>query len=1106
MRSISTTFLVLGFILAAGAHFVQAEVNVSLDPANWDTYSPAGGAPTVSASSEGLTLSGAGYRLSSQMMSQTGMDFSSGAIFIQWKVHGPAGKYAAWGVGVGWHEPGSSPNVSDIYPGAAAGWTTPRYGDGFSTNNSWSGSKVMADDTWYYTRITVDENASVTAATATGGYDNAGGTLFYTHTYTLPAERYAMLAQAYVFATFNDNYGSTDSRLTLGEVRVDTEQSPGQADPLSVSPSSFSLEPGESATAVISGGTSPYSAVEADAQVALVSMSGTQLTVLAVGAGTTSITIMDSSDQLILVSVTVTARAEPPDMGNCAVLDPISWELDMPCVAVGDQTLAARAFLEFNTSPLAFQVMEYQFGGPEADEFCGAYDRSLPGLSFPCFRFGDNVYDVDLAFGPGFLPIRLVYANAALTTGNDGFSLTQLASQAISPASLPARVEAEGQAAVILPSGALSETDRLFISQVTNPPAPPFSNAATGGCFDIRMENRPDFNTEITLEFAFDPSSLPSDMPPEAAILTAYWDVDNGWVPVSKTVDADLGVIRVQTAHLSVWAWFTSFFQSGTVSSSGNFYIYFDPGQGPTIGGTQITMSQLAQNVGGYLEHALEKYLAAGFKRPDTPLSVILHDGAKDISDYGPLAEAIYLVVKNRDSADSIKHDSAHELFHSVQNESMTWYTMWKNLWFIESAAEAAADRVAWEGGVSDIEQLDERALLMPITQDKDLHGYETGRFMDYLVSQRNMSVKDLWTGVTTSGKTYVTALENLVAGGTQSSMAQVWDDYLVYIYFTGYTAFESTVQGKFSAKALCSMIKKITDAQPSHQHTFTLAGNYTGTLFAVTAEMPAGKTQREVEADIVGNPGGITTVHAYVVRTPNTYTAGGAEFIDDLGDGPVTVSLDSDDVLCLLGVNAGHSTQQFTVTVKDAFQVDLGGSQTVTASGSLTLSPQVTGGTPPYTYAWTLDQTPAGAGATLVVNGSQVAKDVKVTLTVTDANGQTATDTITLSPGAECTVFSLTSSWKLYTRSVGDTEWNETGNTIYLKTDGTVKVCHWNGACDEGTWNASGDQIDFTADEYTYTGTLSSDCKTLEGTRTVPLYDGSISTMEWRGVRKYAY
>ena len=128
------------------------------------------------------------------------------------------------------------------------------------------------------------------------------------------------------------------------------------------------------------------------------------------------------------------------------------------------------------------------------------------------------------------------------------------------------------------------------------------------------------------------------------------------------------------------------------------------------------------------------------------------------------------------------------------------------------------------------------------------------------------------------------------------------------------------------------------------------------------------------------------------------------------------------------------------------------------------------------------------------------------VTLTVTDANGQTATDTITLSPGAECTVFSLTSSWKLYTRSVGDTEWTETGNTIYLKTDGTVKVCHWNGACDEGTWVASGQEIHFTADEYTYMGTLSSDCKTLEGTRTHPKYDGTITTMEWKGVRRSAY
>jgi hypothetical protein len=57
----------------------------------------------------------------------------------------------------------------------------------------------------------------------------------------------------------------------------------------------------------------------------------------------------------------------------------------------------------------------------------------------------------------------------------------------------------------------------------------------------------------ITLEIAFDPKSLPKDMPKEAVFLAYYDEDQQEWVPVGGQVDAERNVVSIQTDHLSWW-------------------------------------------------------------------------------------------------------------------------------------------------------------------------------------------------------------------------------------------------------------------------------------------------------------------------------------------------------------------------------------------------------------------------------------------------------------------------------------------------------------------------------------------------------------------------
>lgn len=77
-----------------------------------------------------------------------------------------------------------------------------------------------------------------------------------------------------------------------------------------------------------------------------------------------------------------------------------------------------------------------------------------------------------------------------------------------------------------------------------------------GQAFNIDISGAT-LSAPVTLEIPFDPDRLPADAVRESAFLAYFDGQSSEWVPVGGVIDADRGVIIVETDHLSWWNPFT---------------------------------------------------------------------------------------------------------------------------------------------------------------------------------------------------------------------------------------------------------------------------------------------------------------------------------------------------------------------------------------------------------------------------------------------------------------------------------------------------------------------------------------------------------------------
>ena len=153
---------------------------------------------------QGVKFMGQAHRLGTRIQTKTDLNFCNKVVYFKWKGFG-SGQYAGFVPQIK-YDPFSndgSPAIQGVDLGI------------FTVNTTFGGSVLIQENTWYYTRIVpISGSDNYHVITATGNYNNAGGTTISTT--TIPIYR----KNGYIAFRIGDPYGSTSAFGVLGECKI----------------------------------------------------------------------------------------------------------------------------------------------------------------------------------------------------------------------------------------------------------------------------------------------------------------------------------------------------------------------------------------------------------------------------------------------------------------------------------------------------------------------------------------------------------------------------------------------------------------------------------------------------------------------------------------------------------------------------------------------------------------------------------------------------------------------------------------------------------------------------------------------------------------------
>lgn len=313
---------------------------------------------------------------------------------------------------------------------------------------------------------------------------------------------------------------------------------------------------------------------------------------------------------------------------------------------------------------------------------------------------------------------------------------------------------------VTIPPGFLDKTRRLSVSDVINPPPKIINPYGHSRIFDVSIDEMAQLDDYIKISMKYDPALLNPDYGAEEQLAAMRWDDDGQfWVMLPYRVDEDSQLIHFYTDHLSLVGWVVvsnpglsavswvarEARNDVYVTPQGNIRILYsrknmdaDPWfsgstwdrYGPNIVSISYRPShpKYIQDIGEVFEIALDNFRhkdKAGFKDPAplieqvdpvfgnhryrSPVTVKIDSwfskavglGVRD-PQYEKIFQNIHLPVDEFKQFASPFGSYAvigHEFFHRIQAEyyGRTGFLKSANYWWIESTAEYAGSRVAWE-------------------------------------------------------------------------------------------------------------------------------------------------------------------------------------------------------------------------------------------------------------------------------------------------------------------------------------------------------------------------------------------------------------------------
>jgi hypothetical protein len=176
-------------------------VNIPLKLNNWTKQLCGNWQETI----DGIRVYGSGYRNGNWIYPIDLYNLSGAEVYIKWRANGN-GTYSG-GVGPSVRF-GINCSVAASYPVE------------FTTAWSYNGSKIILNDTWYYSRFAFNSDGNFTVATATGSYDNDNGIEFYKSTGILCISPVPSTIIGLPSVGFGDNYGATGAWIEVAEAKT----------------------------------------------------------------------------------------------------------------------------------------------------------------------------------------------------------------------------------------------------------------------------------------------------------------------------------------------------------------------------------------------------------------------------------------------------------------------------------------------------------------------------------------------------------------------------------------------------------------------------------------------------------------------------------------------------------------------------------------------------------------------------------------------------------------------------------------------------------------------------------------------------------------------
>jgi hypothetical protein len=560
-----------------------------------------------------------------------------------------------------------------------------------------------------------------------------------------------------------------------------------------------------------------------------------------------------------------------------------------------------------------------------------------------------------------------------------------------------------GDVSVTIPGGLLSSSETLKVTELTDAPPPNFKGLGMGGAYDIQLGELHQFDQPIMINLHYDASVLRDDISLERCISVAYFDDNQGvWVETPATIDQDKQEIAVATRHLTKWGWFM-WLRGYPVIENDRFTLVYDPNElndpmlGPVYSVTDdsnhvdANVPDYIEDAQVYLDFAFHRYKAAGFKVPPTPINVYI--GGSDPSQRGKFFGHGLSINLNSMNQAQLKMDTAHELFHSFEGAYLTAVGMgtgelpglgWTlpivswSVWYVESAAEYAAEYVVWDGALGQmggLKKIRYDYLSYPLWDISENHnyGYHTAHFVKFLVDGganfKAMSEYlfnfDWWN----MNDYYYPMHEYLeITHGRGNGLPRQYQNFARFYIFDANSPMPALTDSLHSEVAA---YRSTMSGNPQESATFDLKGGYTAKLWGIwfsESLFDQNTAQRTYKVSLDGALASKVEVDVVVLKGDKR-VAGGSTPVGTLNQTTtsVDVEVEQGDAVYVLAVNVDSPDHQVKVKISESTGLKVTSNRDNVGIGDIT---------PTIHTEWIVDApgaslAPEGSGALVYVSGT---------------------------------------------------------------------------------------------------------------------------------------